>query len=84
MLLKGKIAIIYGAGGANHGLRPARKRGPCERPPVSKASWTALTPRPRSSSAATFEVSDLNAALSWAARCPGAQDGAIEVRPVWA
>ena len=26
---------------------------------------------------------DLDAAISWAARCPGAQYGAIEVRPIW-
>ena len=31
-----------------------------------------------------IEAPDLDAALSWAARCPGAQHGAIEVRPVWA
>jgi len=31
-----------------------------------------------------IEVPDLDVALSWAARCPGAQYGAIEVRPVWA
>ena len=31
-----------------------------------------------------IDVPDLDAALSWAARCPGAQHGAIEVRPVWA
>src|SRR5258705_9713517 len=31
-----------------------------------------------------IEVPDLDAALSWAARCPGAAYGAIEVRPVWA
>ena len=31
-----------------------------------------------------IEVSDLEAALSWAARCPAARHGAIEVRPVWA
>jgi hypothetical protein len=31
-----------------------------------------------------IEAADLDAALSWAARCPGAQHGAIEVRPVWA
>lgn len=31
-----------------------------------------------------IEVSDLDAALAWAARCPGASHGAIEVRPVWA
>jgi hypothetical protein len=30
-----------------------------------------------------IEVADLDAALSWAARCPGANDGVIEVRPVW-
>lgn len=32
----------------------------------------------------TVEVPDLDAAISWAARCPGAAHGAIEVRPVWA
>ena len=31
-----------------------------------------------------IEVPDLDAALSWAARCPGANYGTIEVRPVWA
>ena len=30
------------------------------------------------------DVPDLDAALSWAARCPGASRGAIEVRPLWA
>jgi len=30
-----------------------------------------------------IEAPDLDAALTWAARCPGAQFGAIEVRPVW-
>src|SRR5262245_57538328 len=30
------------------------------------------------------DVPDLDAALSWAARCPGASHGAIEVRPIWA
>jgi len=30
------------------------------------------------------EVPDLDAALSWAARCPGASSGAIEVRPLMA
>ena len=27
---------------------------------------------------------DLDAALSWAKRCPGARYGSIEVRPIWA
>jgi len=30
-----------------------------------------------------IEVPDLDAALSWAARCPGASTGTIEVRPIW-
>ena len=30
-----------------------------------------------------IEANDLDSALSWAKRCPGAQHGAIEVRPIW-
>lgn len=30
-----------------------------------------------------IEAPDLDAALSWAARCPGASHGIIEVRPIW-
>jgi hypothetical protein len=30
-----------------------------------------------------IDAPDLDAATSWAARCPGAQYGAIEVRPIW-
>jgi hypothetical protein len=30
-----------------------------------------------------IEVPDLDAALSWAARCPGASHGTVEVRPLW-
>jgi hypothetical protein len=29
-----------------------------------------------------IDAPDLDSALSWAARCPGAQHGAIEVRPI--
>jgi hypothetical protein len=29
-----------------------------------------------------IDVPDLDAALSWAARCPGAQTGVMEVRPI--
>jgi hypothetical protein len=29
------------------------------------------------------DVPDLDAALTWAARCPGAAHGKIEVRPIW-
>jgi hypothetical protein len=31
-----------------------------------------------------IDVPDLDAALSWAERCPGAATGTIEVRPIWA
>lgn len=31
-----------------------------------------------------IDVPDLDAALSWASRCPGAHHGTVEVRPVWA
>jgi hypothetical protein len=30
-----------------------------------------------------IDVPDLDGALSWAARCPGASHGVVEVRPVW-
>ena len=30
-----------------------------------------------------IDVPDLDAALSWAARCPGAARGTLEVRPIW-
>jgi hypothetical protein len=30
-----------------------------------------------------IDVPDLDAALSWAARCPGASMGTMEVRPIW-
>jgi hypothetical protein len=30
-----------------------------------------------------IDVPDLDAALSWAARCPSSGHGTIEVRPIW-
>lgn len=30
-----------------------------------------------------IDVADLDAALSWAARCPAARYGTVEVRPIW-
>jgi hypothetical protein len=30
-----------------------------------------------------IDVPDLDSAISWAARCPGASHGTIELRPVW-
>ena len=31
-----------------------------------------------------IEAADLDAAIGWASRCPGAAFGTMEVRPVWA
>ena len=31
-----------------------------------------------------IDVPDLDTALSWASRCPGASHGTVEVRPIWA
>jgi hypothetical protein len=30
-----------------------------------------------------IDVPDLDAAISWAAKCPGASHGTVEVRPLW-
>jgi hypothetical protein len=30
-----------------------------------------------------IDVPDLDSALDWAARCPGASRGSVEVRPIW-
>jgi hypothetical protein len=30
-----------------------------------------------------IDVPDLDVALSWAARCPAANHGVVEVRPIW-
>lgn len=30
-----------------------------------------------------IEAADLDSAIAWAARCPGASHGTIEVRPIW-
>lgn len=30
-----------------------------------------------------IDVPDLDQALAWAARCPGASHGVVEVRPIW-
>jgi hypothetical protein len=31
-----------------------------------------------------IDVTDLDAALNWAKRCPGARYGTVEIRPIWA
>jgi hypothetical protein len=46
---------------------------------------TDPTSRPRNNWAAISSSTspDLDAALSWAARCPAASHGIVEVRPIW-
>jgi hypothetical protein len=31
----------------------------------------------------TIDVSDLDQAIAWAARCPSARYGSVEIRPIW-
>jgi hypothetical protein len=31
----------------------------------------------------TLDVPDLDQAIAWAARCPSARQGSIEIRPIW-
>ena len=31
----------------------------------------------------TIDVPDLDAAIAWAARCPSARHGSVEIRPIW-
>jgi hypothetical protein len=31
-----------------------------------------------------IDVPDLDSAISWAARCPAAEQGTVELRPIWA
>ena len=30
-----------------------------------------------------IEAADIDAAIAWAAHCPGANHGTLEVRPIW-
>ena len=30
-----------------------------------------------------IDVKDLDEAIAWAAKCPSAEDGSVEVRPIW-
>jgi hypothetical protein len=56
--------------------------------------WAELTPAQQEQGMAAYfafeeagyfliDAPDLDAALAWAARCPGASHGTVEVRPVW-
>lgn len=61
--------------GIRQGLRPARR----DRPRAGRG-------RLRTSQLGGYfliEASDLDAAIAWAARCPAASHGTVEIRPVW-
>ncbi|MGH8655443.1 MAG: YciI family protein [Gammaproteobacteria bacterium] len=71
---------------ANHGLRPSSEartvRAPAGKQSIVEGPYAET--KEQLGGYFLVEVPDLNAALSWTARCPGAPHGAIEVRPVWA
>ncbi|MGH8644435.1 MAG: YciI family protein [Gammaproteobacteria bacterium] len=71
---------------ANHGLRSSSEARTVRAPGGKQSIVDGPYAETKEQLGGYFlvEVPDLNAALSWAARCPGAQHGAIEVRPVWA
>ncbi|QCP52737.1 YciI family protein [Trinickia violacea] len=70
---------------ANHGLRPTSEATTVRAPGGKQSVLNGPFAETKEQLGGYFliDVPDLDAALSWAARCPGAQHGAIEVRPVW-
>ena len=74
-----------GAYVGNHGLQPTSD-ATTVRAPGGKASvlnGPFAETKEQLGGYYVIEVPDLDAALSWAKRCPGAAYGSIEVRPVW-
>ena len=80
--------------GDEEGRRPRRRRTACSRPASATTvrvadGKTKVLDGPYAETKEQLggyyliDVPDLDAALSWAARCPGASVGTIEVRPVW-
>ena len=53
---------------------------------LTKANVLTASGRLQPATASTtvrINVPDLDAAITWAARCPGAQHGVVEIRPLW-
>jgi hypothetical protein len=74
-----------GAFVANHGLQPT-SAATTVRAPGGKASvlnGPFAETKEQLGGYYLIDVADLDAALTWAKRCPGAAYGAVEVRPVW-
>ena len=70
---------------ANHGLRPASEATTVRAPGGKQSVVDGPYAETKEQLGGYFliDVADLDAALSWAARCPGALHGAVEVRPIW-
>jgi hypothetical protein len=77
-----KAGVLVG----NHGLRPTSEATTLRAPGGKQSVVNGPFAETKEQLGGYFliDVSDLDAALSWAARCPTVQHGAVEVRPVWA
>jgi hypothetical protein len=71
---------------SGHRLRPTTEATTVRNPEGKKSVLNGPFAETKEQLAGFYliEAPDLDAALSWAARCPGAAHGSIEVRPVWA
>ncbi len=76
-----KAGVLLG----NSGLRPTSQATTVRAPDGKKSVVNGPFAETKEQLGGYFliEVPDLDAALSWASRCPAAQYGAVEVRPVW-
>jgi hypothetical protein len=70
---------------SNHGLQPTARAATLRAPGGKQSVVNGPFAETKEQLGGYFllEVPDMDAALSWAARCPSAPYGAIEVRPVW-
>jgi hypothetical protein len=76
-----KAGVLLG----NHGLRPTEEATTVRAPGGKQSVVNGPFAETKEQLGGYFliDVPDLDAALSWAARCPAVHHGAIEVRPVW-
>jgi hypothetical protein len=70
---------------ASNRLRPTSEATTVRNPDGKKSVLNGPFAETREQLAGFYliEAPDLDGALSWAARCPSAAHGSIEVRPVW-
>ena len=74
-----------GVGVASSRLRPTSEATTVRNPNGKKSVLNGPFAETKEQLAGFYliEAPDLDGALSWAARCPGAAHGSIEVRPIW-